>query len=501
MPQRAPIYSRILESWQNAVAKAEGYQREAALLGLRNWQFRWLKYLVAAEQFQQAADLIRALPRENHNTAPLPVWAKEAALAEPPVITPLELRVAAKLATLDSKLASYRADPQSAPSSEMLRQSARALLDAGDKQSARKVLEFVFRREIDEHHLVAANFLGLAEIRLASGDTSGALQLLRRLVVVVGTPFENLDAAASLLEKTGHPAEAIEFLENLTKSAPWELGYRLRLAKAKIAAGGEVKASEAAVATVASAVDAPYSLRVEAALTLASAHASVKLESGELDSLVHSAFSRNQPFSYDLRVRSAQAADDLRTRTDLLRAALADTPARDDARIALFDTAARQHADELARAALEPLLKQGILESSAVARNEQDELVAAEEEDPPGEDEPRHPADLSTPKLTEAQKARLAVSLAAVLIRLDQLKQALPYLNLARKLEKAPSRRREVNSTIADVRARLSRRQANLSRAPILHEALEQDRLVRPRLLLQAAAAAKTAPARKGERP
>jgi hypothetical protein len=214
---------------------------------------------------------------------------------------------------------------------------------------------------------------------------------------------------------------------------------------------------------------------------------------------VHSTFSRNHPFSYDLRVRSAQISTDPRTRIDLLRAALADTPAREDARIPLFYAAASQHADELALAVVDPLLKKGILETSAVTRDEQDELVATEE-DEPGTAEPDQPLNLMAPKLTPAGQAQLARSLATVLIRLDQLNQALPYLNLARTLEKAPPRRQEVSKAIAELRARLSRRHANLSRAPVLHEALEQDRVVRPRLPLPAAAA-KAVPARTGEHP
>ena len=115
------------------------------------------------------------------------------------------------------------------------------------------MLEFVFAREIDEHKLDAANFLGLAEIRIAAGDTPGAVELLRRLVVVVGNPFENLDPAAALLEKTGHNAEAIEFLEQLVKASPWEAAYRLRLAKAKVAAGQDVDSAQNALTAIASA--------------------------------------------------------------------------------------------------------------------------------------------------------------------------------------------------------------------------------------------------------
>ncbi len=69
------------------------------------------------------------------------------------------------------------------------------------------------------------------------------------------------------------------------------------------------------------------------------------------------------------------------------------------------------------------------------------------------------------------------------MVRLDRLDEAMRYLQVARKLEKAPARRKEISSTITDVSARLRRQQLNAARQPILHEALEQDRLVRPRLL------------------
>ena len=204
LAQRAPIYQRILQAKQDAVSKSEGLQKEAAEQALRSWQVRWIKYLVATTQYAPAADAIAAL-------------SKETRTAEAAAIVPLELQVAAQTGTLDSKIDGYRADPQATPAADVLRVAARQLFDSGDKQSARKVLEFVFSRELDEHKLEAANFLGLAEIRIAAGDTPGAVELLRRLVVAVGNPFENLDPAAALLEKAGQNAEAIEFLEQLGK--------------------------------------------------------------------------------------------------------------------------------------------------------------------------------------------------------------------------------------------------------------------------------------------
>ena len=81
--------------------------------------------------------------------------------------------------------------------------------------------------------------------------------------------------------------------------------------------------------------------------------------------------------------------------------------------------------------------------------------------------------------------------LGELMIRLDRLDEALRYLRTARQLEKAPALRKKISSTIAEVSARLTRQRLNAARQPILHEALEQDRLVRPRLLARSAAPVK----------
>lgn len=197
LAERAPIYQRILEARQDALSKLTGLERDNAQQEIDSWQVRWVTYLVRTKKYAQAADAIAALPEQTRE-------------ARAGALVPLDLRGAAQLGTLDQKIAGYRAQPRTVPDSAILRNAARQLFESGDTQSARKVLEFVCAREIDEHQLHAANFLGLAEIRLASGDTPGALDLLRRLVAAVGNPFENLDPAAALLENAGHNRDAIE---------------------------------------------------------------------------------------------------------------------------------------------------------------------------------------------------------------------------------------------------------------------------------------------------
>ncbi len=475
--QRAPLYQRVLQLKQEAVSNLQGLEKDAAEQNLRSWQVRWVKYLVLTMQYASAGETISSLPKEVRE-------------AEAPALVPLELQVAARLGNLDLAIDRYRAAPESAPSSEILRDASRRLLDSGDRASARKVLEFAFSRELDDHQLVAANFLGLAEIRLAAGDTPAAIELLRRLVAVVGNPFENLDPASALLEKMGHNADAVEFLQALVQSAPWDAANRLRLAKAELASGKNEGPAQDTVASIASNPDVPYAVRTQAALSLASIqfpplHPAVECGSKELSLLasrrVISALAADQPFLYSARLRAALGVADLRGKVQLLGNALADTPLRDDARVPLFLALAAARSDEFARGVIEPLLTRS-------SRNRFTRVGFAEEDSVTpgrgGEEDDAHSASLpSSLRVDTAQPSQVSLVLAEVLIRTDRMDEALPYLQNARRLEETPARRQQIGARLAAVRLQLRRRRLNQARQPILHEALEQDRLVRPRLL------------------
>ncbi|MFI5096858.1 MAG: hypothetical protein ACHQT6_02680 [Candidatus Acidiferrales bacterium] len=487
--QRGPVFQRILEAKQNGLAKTEGLEKESAQSELRSWQIRWLGYLLDTKQFTQANEFLAALPQDPQNV-------------DASALVPFELRIAAHLGTLDAKIASYRSDPNRAPGAEILRTSAQQLFEAGDKQSARKILEFVFARELDEHKLVAANFLGLAEIRIAAGDTPGAVELLRRLVTVVGDPYQNMDSAAALLEKTGHNAEAIAFLDPLVKSTPWEPTFRARLAKAQIAAGTNASGAQDSLARIAGSPQNPYGQRVEAALALSGTHhatdfgsAELKLLSGDPKSIT-SAFA-DQPFFYDARVIAAQNSSDARQKVQILSNALADTPARDDARIPLFHAAASLHSDEFALASLGQMLHDQRIRQ-VVSRDSGNDAAMLSSEEDAGEQE-TSPVYASL-TFQVAQQAQLAQSVGVVLLRLRQFPEALAYFRTAQQLEKNADRRKELAAQISDVRAVLRQQQLNAARQPILHADLEQDRLVRPRLVARSAPPVKPA-AKPGERP
>ena len=86
-----------------------------------------------------------------------------------------------------------------------------------------------------------------------------------------------------------------------------------------------------------------------------------------------------------------------------------------------------------------------------------------------------------------AKFVRFSLKVANALARLHRWNEALPYLQLAQKLEKAPARQKEITGKLAEVRTVLRRERLNLARQPILHQELVQDRVVRPRLVAQVA--------------
>ena len=479
LPLRAPIYQRILAAKQDAVDRAAALEKDSALDDLRSWQVRWAAYLIRTEQFATAKDFLNLLPQETR-------------AIQSAQLTPIQLEIAAHFGTLDATLATYRSDEEHAPAAALLRAAAEALQKTGDAKSARNILEFVFTREIDERHLDASNFLGLAEIRIADGDLPGAMDPLRRLVVVVGNPFENLGPAATLLEKTGHNAEASEFLAQLVKATPWDSSFALRLAKARIAAGTDGIVARETLAKIASDAAGSYGIRMTAALALAGQPLAADLGSKELSLLARGpasvkADAVDQPYFYQARIAATKNTADAQRKIELLSNAVADWPTREEARYDLFEVAAGARADEFALAALEGTPSPQVqIRYQTVQENEGDDSADRDE----GEAENAVPQTNAQqgPKLSRDRQARIAFETAEVLERLGRLKESLPYLETARKLQMSSLSRKLIVEQIAAVRKELRRQELNQGRQPLLHEALEQNRLVRPRIPVATAA-------------
>ncbi len=98
------------------------------------------------------------------------------------------------------------------------------------------------------------------------------------------------------------------------------------------------------------------------------------------------------------------------------------------------------------------------------------------------------------------QQSQIARAVGLAFARLNRLGEALAYIQVALNLEKTQSRKKEIAMVLADIKAQLRRQQRNAARQPIVHKDLEQDRLVRPRLVARAAPVAKPS-AKPGARP
>jgi cellulose synthase operon protein C len=229
---------------------------------------------------------------------------------------------------LNALLSRYRANvdkPETLPNLQTLRGNASRLLGEGDKASALAIWEYVYERNDQAHSLIAADFLGLAEARLANGDATGARELMRRMIAQPGDVYASYEMAAALYEKTGHAAEAVEFLSVLAKSVPWDGSYAVRLAVAQ----GAGATGQPALRQVAGNNAYSYELRTRAAGALHGVALGTSSGSGELDLLVvgkATAAQAQQPYYVQARVLAAEGTADTRERALLLGQALATAP-------------------------------------------------------------------------------------------------------------------------------------------------------------------------------
>jgi tetratricopeptide (TPR) repeat protein len=463
---REPIYTRLLELAQAKADKAEGVEREYAQQQVEQLQVEWLQFLLDTKQYDRVRSGLTALPTS--------MWERQAQLFQ------IQLKTAAQTGGLDAIIDGYRADPDHAPSADVLRKAAADLQQVGDKQSARKVLEFVFTREIDNRNLTAPNMLGLADIRLQAGDLEGALALLRRMTLVVGNPFEGQDPAAALLMRTGHPTEAATFLEELVRAVPWNADYRVRLAQARIAAKQNPDAAGKELVAVASAASVTYETRLSAAKALTGAVP--QLGSKELNLMVEgqaaAANDANQPFFFAARLKAAEGQPSS-ARIGLLRAALEDKPGGEAARVPLLKAAIEASDYYLAIAAMKPYLGSVDLESGRdTGPNPDDEA----EQEPGAQDARAEDTVRAFAKLPAKERAEISRDLGVAFERTNALAQALPYLQKAYRLETDPAVKTQINKEVQQVRLVQRRRELNRARQPEVHSELEQEHVVRPRL-------------------
>jgi cellulose synthase operon protein C len=462
--EHEPVYQRLLELAQGRVDKAEGLEREYAQREFEQLETDWLQFLLDNQQYDRVRSGLSALPSS--------AWEHRTKLFE------IQLKAAAQNGGLDGIVDGYRTNPDHAPATEVLRKTAMDLQEAGDKQSANKILEFVFTREIDNRSLTTSNMLGLADIRLQKGDLESAMALLRRMTLVVGNPFEGQDPAAALLMRTGHPAQAAMFLQELVTAVPWNAGYRVRLAQAHIAAEENPDAANRDLVAIASAPNVPYESRLNAAQALTGTVPD--LGSRELNLMVGGQVATmndaNQPFFFAGRLKAAESLP-VAARISLLRAALEDNPAGEAARIPLLKAASEVGDDHLAIAAMKPYLSGAYIESMIDRPSNPDN-----DEDESAQDGRAEETLSAFAKLSAHENAEINRDLGRAFERTNALAQALPYWQKAYRLEPDPALKAQINKEVQQIRLVQRRREANRARRPQIHSELEQERIVRPRL-------------------
>jgi hypothetical protein len=89
--------------------------------------------------------------------------------------------------------------------------------------------------------------------------------------------------------------------------------------------------------------------------------------------------------------------------------------------------------------------------------------------------------------LSVKERAEITRDLGLAYEKINSLNQALPYLRRAYRLETDAVVKTQINKEVQQIRTTQRRRTTNLARQPVIHAELEQEHVVRPRLMDAAA--------------
>ena len=188
---------------------------------------------------------------------------------------------------------------------------------------------------------------------------------------------------------------------------------------------------------------------------------------------------------------------DTQLKIQLLSHCIIDFPRRDDARVPLFQAAVAAQSNEYAIGIMEPLFQTQFLRNyEPEAANDEQQIVSSGDEEEESDDS-NAPVSAAM-KLSRAQEAQVAQMIGDVMSRLNRLTEAVSYYDTARRMEDSAAIRKALLRKIADAKSTLRIEHQNAMRQPLLHEALEQDRVVRPRLMARVTPVPKMANAKGG---
>ena len=401
----------------------------------------------------------------------------------------LDLLLAAQQSRLPALLDSYRADPDSTPSLSIMSNIANSLRLKHDDAGSRALLEFVFARKVALQQLDDADFLALAQARLDTGDMPGAMELLHRFTQR-GDFYANLDAAASLLERTHHAAEAFAFLQPLARGNPWDVNAQFRLAATGLAA--HQSDAPSTLNAIAFSAQSPYATRALAALSLHSAGAAGHFDSVELTQLASNTPTAQPRFVYASLI-AAQSAAPAQAVAPLRSALLVAPDALSDIiHLRLFQAEVSLKHFEAAYIAIEPVLNAHSYlrfppNAEASNLNNSDAIDSAIDINTTGIESPvvSKPLDPFTLDAAIPDKAAhrdLLLALADVDEHRGDKADAMQDLDAALRMHPSAAQTSPLNTRIKALRTSLHLAAENAQRRPVIQSSVVQTVVVRPRL-------------------
>ncbi len=455
-------------------------------------RLQYLRWMLKTGKIDEAQRLFDGIPATEKNDAE----AQRVGLV-----------LAARQSRLAAVVAAYRNDPTNALSLGLLIAVANDLRGVKDYANSRLLLEYVFEQKLQHQKLVATDYVAVAELRLETNDLAGALDLLHCLTLQ-GDLYENLDTAASLLERTEHVAEALPLLTKLAHGVPWNQEYRLRLGRAQLALKQDGDAA-ASLSTVAADSNAGYSDRTKAAESLRGLPGPHTFDSAELTLVAAGSASAaaDKPYFAYARLVAAKALPVPR-RVSMLHAAMSNAPALlvDRLRLEIFRTEMADGNYAQAQVAVAPLVMKA---SSLFAANDQivgadgqyvqngyadDSFDASNSSYYDGSNamtataEPKVDEDSVLGLLNSPERQHeFLLLLATMHERLKDTNGAMRDLRAARRLSGDAAETARLDARLAALQAAQEVAAENATRRPQILPGVEQKVLVRPHLVAEIA--------------